>query len=91
MESGNGVTLKDETIVITKTQVEGSALKAKKEEQTAGNDEEASNVNEISQHVAKSEALSSSGTTTEAAVTVSESKISKPLKVPCTIYPSCFT
>ncbi|KAK2647415.1 hypothetical protein Ddye_014904 [Dipteronia dyeriana] len=82
MESGNGVTLKDETIVITKTQVEGSSLKAKKEEQRAGNDEEASNVIEISQHVAKSEALSSSGTTTEDAVTVSESKISKPLKEP---------
>ncbi|KAK3227056.1 hypothetical protein Dsin_006918 [Dipteronia sinensis] len=82
MESGNGVTPKDETIVITKTQVEGSALKAKKEEQRAGNDEEVSNVNEISKHVAKSEALSSSSTTTEAAVTVSESKISKPLKEP---------
>ncbi|XVF55910.1 hypothetical protein PTKIN_Ptkin06aG0073900 [Pterospermum kingtungense] len=76
MESENGVTVEEEIIVSEKTDVEESAIEAKKEEHIADfNDEGASNLKEASKQGTKSEGMAN-----KAATNVSKSKISKPLK-----------
>ena len=85
MESENGVTVEEERIVSERTDVEDSATEAKKEEQNAEiNGEGASNKKEASKKETKSEGMAS-----KAAANVCKSKISKPLKVPCTMHSSC--
>ena len=85
MESESGVTVEEERIVSERTDVEESAIEAKKEERNADiNGEGASNLKEASKQGTKSEGMAS-----KAATNVSKSKISKPLKVPCTMHSSC--
>ncbi|XWS59348.1 hypothetical protein CRYUN_Cryun08bG0113800 [Craigia yunnanensis] len=78
MESENEVTVEEERIVSERTDVEESAIEAKKEEENADiNGEGASNLKEASKQGTKSEGMAS-----KAATNVSKSKISKPLKEP---------
>ncbi|XP_022746178.1 protein WVD2-like 4 isoform X2 [Durio zibethinus] len=78
MESENGVTLEEKRIVSERTDVEESAIEAKKEGQNADiNREGAPNLKEACKKGTKSKGVAS-----KAATIVSKSKISKPLKEP---------
>lgn len=85
MASENGITVEDESIVIKKVDVEQSDMESKKEEHNSDSGEKVLNESEPSETVAKAEGLNSSGVKAEAAIDVTESKISKPFKVSCTM------
>ncbi|CAK9152974.1 unnamed protein product [Ilex paraguariensis] len=84
MESENGVPVEDEKRgVIEKSVVEESVMDAKKEKESVGNCEEFCNGSEVSENVTKEEqGLNSSGPSVQSTGSVSESKISNPVKAP---------
>lgn len=82
MESENGITLKDESGVSNKSNVEGSARDSKEEVQHADNGKDVSNVNGISELVTKDEDVHSAVVAVEAPVSITERKTSKPSKEP---------
>lgn len=83
MESEIAVKVKDDSAT-EETQVTASVMEPKKEEKNAADSKWPVNVNETSEHVAKAEGLNSSGMAIEATENIAASKLSNPLKVPCT-------